>query len=49
MRRLMAVTAAQRSDLAAMVTGRFRLDDIETAYELLSHQRDRVLKVSLTP
>ncbi|MCE9657256.1 MAG: NAD(P)-dependent alcohol dehydrogenase [Burkholderiales bacterium] len=49
MRRLMAVIAAKRVDLEAMVTHRFKLDDIEAAYELFGHQRDGVLKVAITP
>jgi threonine dehydrogenase-like Zn-dependent dehydrogenase len=49
MRRLMAVIAADRVDLSAMVTHRFKLDDIEAAYELFSHQLDGVLKVAITP
>ena len=49
MRRLMAVIAGGRVDLAAMVTHRYKLDDIEAAYELFSHQRDGVLKVAITP
>lgn len=49
MRRLMAVIAGGRVDLAAMVTHRYQLDDIEAAYELFSHQRDGVLKVAITP
>jgi len=49
MRRLMAVIASQRVDMSAMVTHRFRLDDIEAAYELFGHQRDGVLKVAITP
>lgn len=49
MRRLMAVIAARRVDLGAMVTHRFRLDDIEAAYDLFGHQRDGVLKVAITP
>ena len=49
MRRLMAVIAARRVDLEAMVTHRFKLDDIEAAYELFGHQRDGVLKVAITP
>jgi threonine dehydrogenase-like Zn-dependent dehydrogenase len=49
MRRLMAVIAAQRVDLGAMVTHRFKLDDIEAAYGLFGHQRDGVLKVAITP
>ncbi|MEB3214602.1 MAG: NAD(P)-dependent alcohol dehydrogenase [Leptolyngbyaceae bacterium] len=49
MRRLMAVIASQRVDLGAMVTHRFRLDEIEAAYDLFGHQRDGVLKVAITP
>ena len=49
MRRLMSVIASGRVDLGAMVTHRFRLDQIEQAYELFGHQRDGVLKVAITP
>jgi alcohol dehydrogenase len=49
MRRLMSVIASDRADLTSMVTHRFKLDDIEEAYELFSHQRDGVLKVAITP
>ena len=49
MRRLMSVIESGRVDLGAMVTHRFRLDDIEAAYELFGHQRDGVLKVAITP
>jgi threonine dehydrogenase-like Zn-dependent dehydrogenase len=49
MRRLMALIAAQRVDLGPMVTHRFKLDDIEAAYELFAHQRDGVMKVAITP
>lgn len=49
MRRLMAVIQARRVELSPMVTHRFKLDDIEAAYELFSHQRDGVLKVAITP
>ncbi|MEF7617549.1 NAD(P)-dependent alcohol dehydrogenase [Aquincola sp. MAHUQ-54] len=49
MRRLMTVIEAGRADLGALVTHRFKLDDIEAAYELFSHQRDGVLKVAITP
>jgi threonine dehydrogenase-like Zn-dependent dehydrogenase len=49
MRRLMAVIAANRIDLGTMVTHRFKLDDIEAAYELFGNQRDGVLKVAITP
>jgi threonine dehydrogenase-like Zn-dependent dehydrogenase len=49
MRRLMEVIASNRVDLKPMVTHRFKLDDIEAAYELFGHQRDGVLKVAITP
>jgi threonine dehydrogenase-like Zn-dependent dehydrogenase len=49
MRRLMAVIASGQADLGAMVTHRFRLDDIEAAYDLFANQRDGVLKVAITP
>ncbi len=49
MRRLMAVIAARRLDLSGLVTHRFRLDEIEAAYDLFSQQRDGVLKVAITP
>ena len=49
MRRLMTVVASGRVDLSAMVTHRFKLDDIGAAYELFSQQRDGVLKVAITP
>ncbi len=49
MRRLMSVIESGRTDLSAMVTHRYKLDDIEAAYELFSHQRDGVLKVAITP
>ena len=49
MRRLMSVIRSGRVDLTSMVTHRFKLDDIEAAYDLFSHQRDGVLKVAITP
>ena len=49
MRRLMSVIQSGRVDLSPMVTHRFKLDDIESAYELFGHQRDGVLKVAITP
>jgi alcohol dehydrogenase len=48
MRRLMAVVASGRVDLKPLVTHRFKLDQIEAAYDLFSHQRDGVLKVAIT-
>ncbi len=49
MRRLMDVVASGRANLGALVTHRFRLEEIEAAYDLFSHQRDGVLKVAITP
>lgn len=49
MRRLLNVVASGRVDLKALVTHRFKLDDIEEAYDLFGHQRDGVLKVAITP
>jgi threonine dehydrogenase-like Zn-dependent dehydrogenase len=49
MTRLMDVIASSRTDLRALVTHRFKLDDIVAAYELFSNQRDGVLKVAITP
>jgi alcohol dehydrogenase len=49
MRRLMNVLASARADLRPLVTHRFRLDQIEEAYELFAAQRDGVLKVAITP
>lgn len=49
MRRLMDVIASHRVDLKPLVTHRFKLDDIEVAYDLFGHQRDGVLKVAITP
>ena len=49
MRRLMSLIATGRVDLGAMVTHRYKLDDIEAAYDLFGHQRDGVLKVAITP
>ena len=39
----------QRSIDRAEVTHHFKLDEIETAYELFSHQLDGVLKIAITP
>jgi threonine dehydrogenase-like Zn-dependent dehydrogenase len=49
MRRLMNVVASGRVNLKPLVTHRFKLDQIEKAYDLFSHQRDGVLKVAITP
>jgi threonine dehydrogenase-like Zn-dependent dehydrogenase len=49
MRRLMSVIEGARVDLRPLVTHRFKLDEIEQAYELFANQRDGVLKVAITP
>jgi threonine dehydrogenase-like Zn-dependent dehydrogenase len=49
MRRLMEVIASHRVDLKPMVTHRFKLEQIEAAYELFANQGDGVLKVAITP
>lgn len=49
MRRLMDVIASGRVDTRPLVTHRFRLDQIEDAYDLFANQRDGVLKVAITP
>jgi threonine dehydrogenase-like Zn-dependent dehydrogenase len=49
MRRLMAVVESGGVDLSPLVTHRYKLDDIEAAYELFAHQRDGVMKVAITP
>lgn len=45
----MAVIASGRADLKPLVTHRFKLEQIESAYELFANQRDGVLKVAITP
>jgi threonine dehydrogenase-like Zn-dependent dehydrogenase len=49
MRRLLSVIASARIDLRPLVTHRFKLDQIEQAYDLFGNQRDGVLKVAITP
>jgi threonine dehydrogenase-like Zn-dependent dehydrogenase len=49
MRRLMSVIEGGRLDLRPLVTHRFKLDEIEAAYDLFANQRDGVLKVAITP
>jgi alcohol dehydrogenase len=49
MRRLMEVIASNRLDTRPLVTHRFKLDQIEEAYDLFANQRDGVLKVAITP
>ena len=49
MRRLMEIIASGRIDTRPLVTHRFKLDQIEAAYDLFANQRDGVLKVAITP
>lgn len=49
MRRLLNVVGSGRVDLKPLVTHRFKLDDIEAAYDLFANQRDGVLKIAVTP
>lgn len=49
MRRLMDVVATGRIDTRPLVTHRFRLDEIEAAYDLFANQRDGVMKVAISP
>lgn len=49
MRRLMDIIASGRLDTRPLVTHRFKLADIEAAYDLFANQRDGVLKVAITP
>ncbi|KAA0972460.1 NAD(P)-dependent alcohol dehydrogenase [Aureimonas fodinaquatilis] len=49
MRRLMEVCGSGRIDLKPLVTHRYKLDDIEAAYDLFANQRDGVLKIAITP
>ncbi|MBS7405046.1 MAG: zinc-binding dehydrogenase, partial [Oxalobacter sp.] len=49
MRRLLNVVASGRVDLKPLVTHRFKLDQIEEAYDLFANARDGVLKIAITP
>jgi len=49
LRRMMAVIGSGRVDLKPLVTHRFKLEQIEQAYDLFANQRDGVLKVAITP
>ncbi|MFC2252312.1 NAD(P)-dependent alcohol dehydrogenase [Labrys portucalensis] len=48
MRRMLDVVSSGRVDLGGLVTHRFKLDQIEEAYDLFANQRDGVLKVAIT-
>lgn len=47
MHRLMRLIQAHRIDLTPLLTHRFRLDQIQEAYDLFAAQRDNVLKVAI--
>ena len=49
MRRLMSMVATGRVDLTPLVTHHFGLDDIVSALDLFSSQRDGVMKIALKP
>ena len=49
MRRLMNIVASGRFSPNLLLTHSYRLDEIEEAYDLFSHQRDGVLKVAIRP
>jgi threonine dehydrogenase-like Zn-dependent dehydrogenase len=49
MRRLMDVIGSERVDLKPLVTHRFKLEEIEAAYDLFANKRDGVPKVAITP
>jgi alcohol dehydrogenase len=49
MRRLLNVVNSGNVDLKPLVTHRFKLSEIEAAYDLFANQRDGVLKVAITP
>jgi threonine dehydrogenase-like Zn-dependent dehydrogenase len=49
MRRLMSMVEQRRVDLSPLITHKYALDDIEEAFDVFSHQRDRVLKIALYP
>jgi alcohol dehydrogenase len=48
MRRMLAVISSGRVDLGGLVTHRFKLEQIEEAYDLFANQRDGVLKVAVS-
>src|SRR5215217_1115488 len=49
MRTLMELVRHGKLDVSKLITHRFRLDEIEEAYDLFAHQRDGVVKVAITP
>ena len=49
MARLLKIIENGRVKFGSLVTHRYKLDDIEAAYELFANQRDGVIKVAVTP
>lgn len=49
MRRLMSVVESGSANLLGLVTHRFKLDEIEKAYDLFASGQDGVLKVAIIP
>jgi alcohol dehydrogenase len=49
MRRLIEMVRSGRLDLRPLLTHRFKLADINEAYELFGERRDGVMKVAITP
>jgi len=49
MARLIRIIETGRVKFDSLVTHRFKLDDIERAYELFASQDDGVIKVAITP
>jgi len=49
MRRLMSAISSNRVNLKKLVTHRFKLSEINEAYDLFANQRDGVMKVAITP
>jgi len=49
MRRLMDMIHSKRFDATRLVTHRYKLEDIEKAYDLFKEQGDGVLKIAITP
>jgi threonine dehydrogenase-like Zn-dependent dehydrogenase len=45
----MNVVASGSANLIDLVTHRFKLDNIQAAYDLFANGRDGVLKVAITP
>ena len=49
MSRLIKIVETGRVNFESLVTHRYKLDDIEDAYDLFANQRDGVIKVAITP